>query len=437
MNKFAIFLFILFLAVLGYLAILNQDIVSIRLSEKHIVDIPQVALILLASAFGALTMLLFMAVRDARRYFDGLQRSRQEKKTSKVQDSYAKGLDAFFAGRYEEAVELFDRIIDEDPHNVSLRLRRGDISFNAGNLQKAKDFYLKAKELRPNSIEVLLSLEKVFEKENDVKGALRYVDSVLEIDPENPRALYKKRDLYEKTGEWEQVVDVQQKILKSGISDTEKQQEQNNFLGFQYELGRSWLESGELEKAIKILKGIIKTDKNFSAAYLALAESYIGSSDYKDAETLLVDGFQTTSSLVFLLRLEDFFIALGEPGRVIDLYQKAVQDNPRDQNLQFFLAKLYYRLEMIDYALETVEGIDVSANNYPDLHILLGDILQRRGQHDKASAEFRKAIDFKRPILVPYCCSRCQYISKEWEGRCPQCRHWNSLTLDISGTCKI
>lgn len=437
MNKFAVFLFILFLAVLGYLAILNQETVSLRLSEKHIFDVPQVALILLASAFGAFAMLLFIAVRDTRRYFDGLQHIRHQKKSLKVQDSYSKGIDAFCAGRYDEAVELFDRVIAQESNHVSALIRRGDVAFKRGDFAGAKEYYQKAKEIRPHSIEVLLSLENVFRFEDNWKGALRYLDSILEIDRENPRALRKKREIYEKLGDWESLVDVQQKILKTGIPESEKTLEENNLLGYQYELGRHFLEKGEFENAIKTLSGIIKHDREFIAAYLALAETHIGNGNHKEAENLLLQGYHETSSLVFLLRLEDYFIALGEPGRIIDLYQKAVQGSPRDQNLQFFIAKLYYRLEMIDDALETVENIDLSSIDYPELHILLGDIYQRRGQHDKSAVEFKTAIKFKRPLLVPYCCSNCKYITKEWEGRCPKCSHWNSLTLDISGTCKI
>jgi tetratricopeptide (TPR) repeat protein len=183
---------------------------------------------------------------------------------------------------------------------------------------------------------------------------LRYLDNILEIDEENPKALYKKRDIYERTKNWEALLETQYKILKSGIPEYDKQNEQKNLLGYKYELGRHYLEKGELEKAIKTLKAVIKTDKDFISAYLALAESYISNDNNKEAEKLLIEGYEATSSLVFLVRLEDFFITTGEPGRIIDLYQKAIQTNPNDQKLRFFLAKLYFRLEMIDYAIETV-----------------------------------------------------------------------------------
>ena len=437
MIKFAVFLFIIFIALLGYLAILNNEPVTLKLSEQSIYEVPKIALILLSSAIGALSMLVFISVRDARRFIENLQNQRRIKKAQKLQESYSKGLDAFYASRFEEASELFRRVIEDDPMNINARLRQGDIAFNSNDFVKAKDFYLKAKDIRPQSVETLFSLEKVFEAEKNWQGALRYLDNIMEIDEENPKALYRKREIFEKTRNWEALLDTQNKILKCDIPEKDKGQEQKSLLGYKYELGRHYLEKGEIEKAIKTLKSIVRMDKDFIAAYLALAESYISNGENEEAEKFLIEGYETTSVLVFLVRLEDFFIAIGEPGRIIDLYQKAIQSNPRDQKLQFFLAKLYYRLEMIDYAVETVAGIDITIIDYPEVHMLLGNIYERQGQYDRAAEEFKKSLNFKKPLLVPYCCSICSYASKEWVGRCPECRHWNTLNLDLSGTCKI
>lgn len=428
---------LVFFAALGYLSYLNEGNVTLKLSENQTLEIPKIALILFSIVVGALSMLLVGVVRDTRRYIESWQSHRQQKKFLRMQETYSKGLDAVSACRYEEALELFDKIIAEDPANVNAMLRRGDIAFDLGDLKKAKEFFLKAKEARPQSIEALFSLEKIYRTEHKWQEALRYIDSVLEIDDENPKALFRKRDIYEIKKNWEALLDIQHRILKSNIPQEEKDKEDKKLLGYKYELGRHYVEQGETDKAKKILKVIIKLDKDFIAAYLALAESYIRDENAKEAEEVLIKGFEETSDLVFLVRLEDFFISLGEPGRIIALYQKAIQANPGDQKLQFFLAKLYCRLEMIDYAYETLMGIDTSTMDYPDLHILLGIIRERHSEHEKAAEEYKKALQAETPMLIPYCCSDCSYTSKEWAGRCPECSHWNTLTLDLSGTCKL
>lgn len=438
MTKLAIFIFIIFSAVMGYLLILNNDTVTLKLSETYSYEVHKIALIIFSTVFGAFAIFALVAVKDVRRYIESWRDHRKQKKDLKIQESYLKGLDAFSACRYEKASELFNGIIKEDKTDVNSLLRLGDIAFIEGNMIKAKDFYAKAKDIRPQSVEALFSLEKVFESEKKWQEALRYLDNILEIDEKNPKALYKKREIYETNKNWEALLEIQDKILKSDITGEDKQNEQKNLLGYKYELGHYYLEKGETDRAKKVLRSVIKLDRGFVAAYLALAESYLREGNDEEAEELLIKGYEETSALlVFFVRLEDFFITTGEPGRIIDLYQKAIQKNPKDPMLQFFLAKLYYRLEMIDYAFETITGIDTSTIDSPDLHILLGDIHERQEHHEKAAEEFRKALKAERPFLVPFCCTDCNYTSKDWAGRCPQCSQWNTLALDVSGTCKL
>ncbi len=439
MVKLIIFLFIIFIAALGYLAILNNEPITLKLSDQSTYEVPKIALILLSSAVGALAILVLVAVRDAKRYLGGWQNMRQQKKDLRIQELYSKGLDASFAGKHEEAAEFFNHILEEDTANVDTLLRLGDAAFNTGDLIKAKDFYMKAKEIRPQGVEVLLSLEKVFEAEQKWQEALRYLDNILEIDEDNPKALYRKREIYEINRNWESLLTVQHKLLKSDILEKEKQTEHQKLFGYRYELGRHYLEKGDIDKAKKILRHLIKANKDFIAAHLALAESYLRGNDIEEAENILLKGYEVTNAVVFLIRLEDFFIDIGEPGRIIDLYQKEVRKNLKDSKLQFLLAKLYYRLEMIDYAFEVLTGIDTTTIDYPDFHILLGSIYRRRMEYDRAAEEFKKALTKpEKPFLMSsYCCAHCNHTSKEWMGRCPSCKRWNTLALNLGGACKV
>ena len=436
MWKLVSFLTILFLAVLSLLAYFNKGSVEITLWEGTIYEVPVIALILTSTFFGLLSALIVISISSTKRYIEHWQTQRQEKKLLKIKELYAKGLDAFFARRYKEALELFTRIIENDPSHLNTLLRLGDIHFDKGDLSKAKEFYLRAKKIKPRNIEALFSIAKVFEADKIWLEALKYLDNILDIDENNPKALFKKRDLYEVTGKWAELLDVQQKILKIDLSPAEMQKEERTLTGFRFEMGNHYLEEGTTDKAIKIFKSIIKKEENFVAAYLTLAEAYLKEADNNEAEKILIKGYEATSSLVILAKLEDHLISLGEPGRTIEIYQKAIQDNKADQKLQFLFAKLYYRLEMIDYALETATAIDTSTFDSSELHALLGNIYERRSQHDKAVEELKKAVMVERPLMVPFCCSKCGYISKDWSARCPECKFWDTLTLDLNGTCK-
>ncbi len=430
MAKLTVFLVIIFLIILSLLAFFNKHSVNLTVWEGVTYEIPVVALILISAAIGTFSVFITVAIRDARRYFDHWKEQRQHKKALRIQDLYSKGMDAFFASRYDEAKELFMKIMGEEPAHINALLRLGDISFNKGDLVKAKDLYAKANEIRPRNIEVLLSLERLFETQGRWQEALRYLDNILEIDDENPKALYRKREIFEKVKRWKELLEVQYKIIKSDISDEEKEKEQKNLVGYKYELGSYYLEQGDTDKAIKNLKSIVKIDRDFIAAYLTLADAYLKEGNPDEAEEILRKGFAETSSLVILARLEDHLMAMGEPDKAIDLYQKAIQRRPQDVKLQFFLAKLYYRLEMIDHAFETATSIDTASFDSSDLHILLGNIYERRMQHDRAVEEFKKALKVDRPLIIPFYCNHCGYTSRDWVGRCPDCKEWNTFTFD-------
>ncbi|HDH00611.1 MAG TPA: tetratricopeptide repeat protein [Nitrospirae bacterium] len=437
MAKLTVFFLVIFLTLLSLLSFFNKASVNLTVWKGVTYeDIPIIALIFISAALGILSMFIIATIRDARRYIHSWQIQRKQKKESRIQESYSKGLEAFFVSRYEEARELFTRVIESDPSHLNALLRLGDIAFIEKDFVKAKDCYLKAEELKPRSIEVLLSLEKVSEAQQKWRETIQYLDSILKIDGENTNILYRKRDIYEKNRKWEELMEVQHKILKCKLSAEDEQEENKKLLGYKYELGRYYLETGSVDKAIKILKSVIKSDKDFIAAYLALAGAYFGGNN-KEAQAILIKGYEETSSLVFLTSLEDHFITEGEPGTIIDIYQKAVQKDPKDLRLQFFLAKLYYRLEMIDYALDTINAIDPSAFDYPGLHALLGSVYERRSEYEKAVNEFRKSLKVEKMLLVPFCCSNCNYISNEWSGRCPECKSWNTFILDINEICKI
>jgi lipopolysaccharide biosynthesis regulator YciM len=438
MAKFTVFLLVIFLAVLSLLSFFNKETVNITVwNGVTFENIPVIAVIFISAAAGIISMFIIAVMRDARRHIDNWQIQRKRKKEAKILDSFSKGMEAFFAFRYKEAAELFEGVLEHDHASFNALLRLGDISSYDKDFVKAEEYYLRAKEVKPKSIEVLLSLERLAEAQRNWPEAIEYLDNILDIDSDNSMILFKKRNIYESKREWEELLDTQNKILKCKLPPDREKEENKKLLGYKYELGRYYVEAGAADKAVKLLKSVIKADKDFIAAYILLADAYLKEGDSKEAQDVLMEGYEETSSLVLLVRLEDHFIDEGEPGTIIDIYQKAVQKDQRDLRLQFFLAKLYYRLEMIDYAMDTIDTLDVTAFDYPELHKLLGNIYERRSEYKKAADEFKKALSVDKPLLVPYCCSGCNYISNDWSGRCPECSNWNTFILDVNEICKI
>jgi len=436
MGKVTFFFIAVFAAVVILLAIFNQGSVDVTVWTNKTYSVPIIALIFISSLFGLVSMGIYIAIRDARRYFESWQIQRQQKKEKKVGDLYAKGLDAFYALKHEEANDLFTGVITDEPDHMNALLRLGDIAFLRDDGIGAKDFYLRARDVKPKNVETLLSLAKLAQAQKKWQDVLKYLDDVLEIDDSNVNMYRMKRDVFEQLNRWEDLIEVQQKILKCKLAEDDEKEENRKLTGYRYEMARHQLETGDTDRAVKGLKGIMKSDPQFLAVYLTLSDTYRNNGNTRDAADVLQKGYEATGALVFLAKLEEHFISEGEPGTIIDLYQKAIQKKQGDIKLQFLLEKLYYRLEMIDYADETLSAIDGSTFDYPGLHVLKGCVYERRSQQDLAIASFKKALDADVSLLVPYCCSQCGESSEDWSGRCPSCKNWNSFILDVNEVCK-
>jgi tetratricopeptide (TPR) repeat protein len=155
----------------------------------------------------------------------------------------------------------------------------------------------------------------------------------------------------------------------------------------------------------------------------------------EEAINLLEKSYEQTSSMIVLLRLEDLLINVGEPLRLIRIYKNNISRKPHDTTLKFFLGKLFYRLEMIDDAFETLSSIDTGGFTYPELYQLMGNIYMKRNQIDKAVHEFKNALDLSKcAFSLSYICKKCGSTSTEWSGRCPDCKRWDTHQLKLSSS---
>lgn len=436
MGKFALLLFVLLLLALGYFAVLNEETITLTVAPKTVYEMPKIALILLSFAVGAAVMLVYFFFRDTKRFIDSRQHQRKQKRDMHIQELYSRALNAILADNEDEARSALESILQEEPGHMDALLRLGDIAAGDEDYQKALSYYKRARDIQPQNIEVLFSLERMMGKTGRGSEATLYLDEILRLDPDNLTALYRKRSLLEKSERWDDIIAIQRTIIKCEHNEKDRQREQKNLIGYKYEQGRYSVENAALEKAKKAFTTVLRLDKNFVPAYLGLAEAMLREGESEDAVALLQRGFEQTSSNIILARMEDLLINLGEPGRLITLYRNSALKEPQNQALRFFMGKLFYRLEMLDDAYDTLVTVDASSAPYPELHQLLGNIYLRRQQCEKAVEEFKKVIDIKKPFRLPYCCHSCGFSSEDWSGRCPNCKEWDTYQFNLYGVCK-
>jgi len=422
---------IVVLVAVVWLVEINQGSITVNLTPTKSREITTASFFLLSLATGAGLVFLIYFMRDVRRFLRGLKVQREQKKRSKIQELYTKGLNALLAKRGPEAITFFERVLNLDPNHVDTLLRMGITQLRQKNVQEAIRLHLKAWNLDSDNQEVMFSLSADYEDAKRYDEAIKMYREILRKDPSNITTLIRLRDLYHRLNQWEELIETQARLLANPLGAQELEVEHRKLIGFKYELGRSLLEAGDLEKARKVFRGVIKLDKDFVPAYLGLGEVYLEEGKPKEAGQLWEKSYKLTASVLLLHRLEDLYLKQGEPGSAIEIYKQAVTWKPQDTILKFFLGKLYYRLEMIDEAFDILTSVDWGEREYPDVHKLLGNIYLRRGSLGLAASEFKKALRFKKQVIVPYFCSNCQHRTTDWAGRCPNCGKWNTLGVNL------
>ena len=425
-----VFLIIVASVLYGYFQELNPGSVSIRISPATGYDLSPAALVLASMATGALIVTLLVGIRETRNLIAGWGEARLRRKGEKVDALFREGTRAFFSKRTAEAIDLFQKALVLDPNHTDSLLWLGNIYRAEKNYAEAVRLHRRARIDEEQNIEVLSALAMDLEDGKRFEEALQTLQEILRVDASNLATYLRMRDLYIRLEKWTEALDVQHRLLKANLSDTDRRAESAALVGITYEVGRQLLERGHPEKARRYFRGAIKRDKQFLPGYVGMGETMIREGKTKAAGDILEKAYSKTGNIIILHRLEELYLDLGEPGQIIRVYQEAIQRDPHNPLLKFYLGKLYYRLEMVDEAFDLLSALEGPPEDMADYHKILANLYLRKQHMEAAIDELKKALRFKKRVVVPYRCTQCRFESPEWTGRCPQCGGWNTyITL--------
>jgi tetratricopeptide (TPR) repeat protein len=102
--------------------------------------------------------------------------------------SYGGYLNDDFILGYEEAIDVFKRMIEIDPTNYRAYYNLGIAYFNLSKIKEAKECYEEAIRIKPDYKHCLYNIGLICENEGEYQEALNYYEKALEIDPKFPYA---------------------------------------------------------------------------------------------------------------------------------------------------------------------------------------------------------------------------------------------------------
>jgi lipopolysaccharide biosynthesis regulator YciM len=433
--KLLLIVILIVISLFCWLSLINPVGVDFRFFGE---TIPTDLSTLMISSFVLGAMLVFVSTlaRDAKRAIKDYQKSRLKRKEQSVKEELDRGMNHLLRGDLVKAKIHFVEVLKRDPSQIDLYLRLSEITSREGNDEEALHWLERARLINMRNVDILLREAMLYQRRKQFDEAIRTLNRAIDLDETNLKALRCLREIYLESRRWEEAIGIQKSILKFTKGKQAEEEETLFFLGLQYEHARDLLSRGgkdNQERALKEAKEIIREQKTFLPGFVLLGDIYLRMGKWASAGKVWGKSFNRFKSIIFLLRLEELYLGREDPSTLLRIYQRVLRNNPDNWVISFFYAKLCFRLEMLDEALEEIDEITLKQKDFPALHRLLAEIYLHKKDFSRAAQEFEKTFELSGTSHLPFVCSNCERESKEWIAYCPQCHYWSTYTIKEGG----
>lgn len=224
------------------------------------------------------------------------------------------------------------------------------IAFREDKPQESLKLFTDAAKLKPPTANDLMIIALDYVLLKDYSDAARYLESSLEMNPDDPEA--------------------------------------------RYHLGRVRYQQNQFDLAIAAFQDVIKRDPTSVKAYDNLGLSFEAKNENKEAisayrKALELDRAGTLHSEQPYLNLGSLLARSNQLADAIPLLTRACELAPREFRVHYEVAKAYFESQQFDSArLQAEQAVKLDPSDGPS-HYLLGRIYQRLKLKDLASEQFR------------------------------------------------
>lgn len=433
---------VLVVTVVSALALRNRDLLFQPFAVGGDASLPLWAALLGAFLLGLLPPLVLVSVQALQNQLARRRSRRLRREEESYEHRFRRAIDQSVDGQHRRAAETLESLLAERPEDYTALLRYGEELRHVGRHAEALEVHRRASVLYPNSTALLYQLAADYEAAGDAEVAREVRNRLLrEFPGQGLAVLRRRRDAAMAAGRWHDALRWHEKIgtllgPSEGDAGIDHELEEGMRVGLVFERALSLLEAETLHEnrtreAAEIFRRLRDDEPRFVPAAIFYGEAHLLLGDEKVALDAWRTGFAETGSPVFLQRLEDYFIEVGDPARGIETLHALIAESDHDVLVRFFLGRLYARLEMHDEALRTLEAVEEPMDRSPMFHYLVGRIHSRRNEPKKAAGHFQRGLALRGVPGWAFRCSECRKRTEDWQARCDSCGRWNTVELDL------
>jgi len=333
------------------------------------------------------------------------------------------GIMALETERYTLAQHELQRALKYDEKYVPALVNLAIAELKLGNLEEARKYVTRAKEIAPDDSQVAIVLGNLLARSKDLPGAIELFKKGLSDRPDDPALYYNLAlSLLESQKYDEAILYFSKAIEKAGVGEIAVQSHAHLaqiyfFKGnleiaadhlntalkmapengrYHYNLGVIYMRLKRMDEAYLHFKMALESGSDDAIVYKSLAQLYIDSKHPSLAVQALQKAlYRNPEDIASLFMLGDLYAEEKEYLAAVETYRKIVKLTPGDQNTEDALIKLgrvYTRLERFNDASETLrEELRINPGSV-EAKYTLGLALYESGRMDLAIETWREAV---------------------------------------------
>jgi tetratricopeptide (TPR) repeat protein len=232
------------------------------------------------------------------------------------------------AGKSKEILEIFEKIVELDPSNVTIQQKLAELYYAAGDDKQAHTCWTAAARAQI--------------KTGDVAGAMASTRRAIESDPLDVKAIGGLLECCRKSGDFSPVLDQLKKSIHMAPQN----------LDMREMLGQAYMEINDLEMAAKAFQSVFSMDESRYEGFFAVAQAMINKDDCDQAANIL-------DTIIPIL------ITRRETERAAELFGQILQRHPKHIFTLNKLAAIYSATGDQSQYLETLDKI---ADHYMEIN---------------------------------------------------------------------
>jgi Tfp pilus assembly protein PilF len=176
--------------------------------------------------------------------------------TSTLKEDFQKGNTLYEEGKYEEAIEVFNAILEDVPDAYIMNLNIGNCYFQMEDYSQAEEYYIKVLEKEPENTDVILAIGNCYNNRGDSVKALEWYRKIEIEKIGDPVVLYNIGTYFYGASQYDDALKYYTKSVEV----------QEDFLDGIYQLGLAHLAMGNNAAALNQFENYLKHDPDSERA---------------------------------------------------------------------------------------------------------------------------------------------------------------------------